>query len=659
MEFDWLQDQEEFIFDCIDNIPDSLPTLDIAEYSEKYIVLPLGTPRPGRYELRYTPYAKEIMEALSPQSSKREVIMMTSVQVSKTQIAVNSLLYYMHHNPRHQLFATGSEDLIRKFKVEKLDPMIDSAGIDKIFKTSSKSSKMHARTLNEIQYPGGVLHTASAENPRDLRQVTKQIILADEIDSWKAISGHEGKTFELLKGRVAAFGTSYKILAASTPTSFEQSEIWPLYESGDQRKFYVPCPHCGTMQVLELGTKTSKHGLKFEKDDDGYLIENSVYYSCINKKCNKPIHNHHKTYMFPLGEWRATAKPKSSHTVSYHLSSLYAPINAITFEQVADKFVKAVSDPDSLHAFLNLYMGEPWKEQGYKPNTEEIESDDGRHYKMGEVPDGVLFLTAGIDVQAGEKGSKKNASRLEMEILGHGAKNKTYSIVYKKFYGSVDNPNDGAWEQLKDFWKLNDGMFYRKSDGKAFPVMRVFVDSGYNQNVVYNFCNYARAFFACRGVGSRVKIKDYGKRLISYGQYMYEVFGEYYKRRTYMSLDVKRKHGLAEQDPFFCDFPVEYGQKGLSDVADYFKMLTAEEMIKDKDGGFIFESGGRRNEALDCRAYSMAAADSWIDDRVEVLRQEYKKKGVSKDNLEKINRKWVIEYLDRKNGVTALDIIKE
>lgn len=656
-EFNWLDEQFGFIEDCIDSIPDELPTLTISEFAEQNIIIPAGTPRPGRYSFDYTPYSKKICDSMSPQSSKREVVLVGGVQITKTTIAAVGQVYYMSHCKERQLFASGSEDLIRKFRVDALDLMIESVdGLSESFTSQSDSSKRKGATLNEIEYPGGSWHSASAENPKDFRQVTKKIVWGDEIDAWKRVSGHEGTTKDLLLGRVAGFGEMYKIYAGSTPTTYENSEIWSWYLEGDQQKYFIKCPHCGELQFLEWGTPDTKNGMKWDTDDDGRLISGSVYYSCKSDNCHKPIYNHHKTVFLSEkngAEWIPTAVPIDPHTESYHLSSLYAPINAITWEQIVVKFLKAKDDPDKLKTFINLYLAEPFKEEGYKPKTEIIE-DDERTYKMGEVPKGVLFLTGAVDVQKGEKNSKKNAARLELEILGHGSDRKTYSILYKKFYGSVNNSQSGAWQSLREFFVKTEGVFYRNTDGRPFNVKRVFVDSGYNKDVVYNFCQFSNGFYPIKGLGKNSKIKTYTKRTVSYGFTLYETQTNYYKSMTYRHLEVKRnfEEGV-EQFPGFCDFPIEYGKKNNSDVTDYYKQLTSETMLS--DGTFDQEAYHGRNEPLDIRGYNLACGDSWLDDRVEEFRIRLKRNGALKEQTEKIDRKFVIQDLERRMGAPLVD----
>ncbi|CAI3958882.1 phage terminase large subunit family protein, partial [Commensalibacter papalotli (ex Botero et al. 2024)] len=71
-----------------------------------------------------------------------------------------------------------------------------------------------------------------------------------------------------------------KIVSGSTPTIKGLSRIEKLYQEGDQRRFYVPCPHCGGYQVLEWGGKDVTHGIKWDKDEQGQALPETVHYVC-------------------------------------------------------------------------------------------------------------------------------------------------------------------------------------------------------------------------------------------------------------------------------------------------------------------------------------------------------------------------------------------
>ena len=72
-----------------------------------------------------------------------------------------------------------------------------------------------------------------------------RVLIMDEVDGYPFATG-EGEPTMLARKRLQAYeavGISKAILA-STPASARTSRIWPAYLRSDQRKFFVPCPHC-------------------------------------------------------------------------------------------------------------------------------------------------------------------------------------------------------------------------------------------------------------------------------------------------------------------------------------------------------------------------------------------------------------------------------
>lgn len=70
----------------------------------------------------------------------------------------------------------------------------------------------------------------------------------------------------------------------------EGSTIKAYYESSDQKKYLVPCPHCGKYQELKFGDEKTSYGLKPIYDKSNRLID--AYYEC--EGCHELIYNHHK-----------------------------------------------------------------------------------------------------------------------------------------------------------------------------------------------------------------------------------------------------------------------------------------------------------------------------------------------------------------------------
>jgi phage terminase large subunit GpA-like protein len=256
----------------------------------------------------------------------------------------------------------------------------------------------------------------------------------------------------------------------------------------------------------------------------------------------------------------------------------------------------------------------------------------------------------GADVQQGSKKDPNNLPRIELEILGIGSKYRTYSINYLRFEGSIDDPFDGAWEDLNE-WALNGGLSFTKKNGKKISVSMVFIDSGDGNftDVVYRFTGRWQNTFPIKGFNALKKrngekgdefgpsnFKRYRAIKIDADRPLYEISTNFYKGSIYSNLKVERM-GLGEQKAGFCDFPVDYPES-------YFKMLSAEE--RKADGSFHCASG-RRNEALDTRVYALCAADVFLDAKLQEFRAVAKTEGASPVQIQQLTHRTMLEILER------------
>ncbi|MEE9117960.1 MAG: terminase gpA endonuclease subunit [Calditrichia bacterium] len=636
-----------------DNRPSKRPEPLISTYAQNKRILPAGTPFPGPWRNERTPYSVEIMDCMSPFSPVIKIYVMKSAQSGLTASAENVIAYWMDESPTEILYVSAIESLLERWAEKRLEPLIDSCGFrNKI--QSTATNKKSRRTGDKIlskQYPGGTLDTASAQSASKLRSDSKRILICDEVDGAPSqLKTGEGSWLKVAFARTNAWGNRKKIFCFSTPTTFDQSAINRLFEEGDQRKYFVPCPHCGEFQVLEFGDDNTQYGIKTEMVNETL----TVYYMCI--KCHEAIQEYHKTDMLLAGQWRATAKAQSPDTRSYHLSALYSPIGMFSWLELWGVYQKALLDPiDGMRSFVNLYLGLPFRETGSRPKIEKVIELRGG-YRSGTVPNGVIYLTAGIDVQAGSKKDPNNPPRLEMEILGIGSGWRTYSILYRRFEGEVDDPNDGAWQEMYE-WSENGGLSFERKDGRKFPVSIAFIDSGDGNltDTVYRFTERWDNCYPSKGFASlklkkgetgtydmvgTTNFRKYRPARVAEGNItLYEMSTNYYKTRIYNNLTVTRKE-TGQQRPGFCDFPIDYNEK-------YFKMLTAEE--KRRDGTFYCPSG-RRNESLDCRVMCLCAADIYLSAQIMKFKVAVKEKGGTDNDINQITARKVIDYLERNIG---------
>jgi phage terminase large subunit GpA-like protein len=594
------------------------------------------------------------MDNMSPSSPIQRTVIAKGAQLGFTAAAENVTAFWMDASPAEILFVSATEELLRKWVTKRLEPTIDSCGFRKKIAAQGEVQQKR-RTGDRVftkEFAGGTLDMASAQAAASLRADSKRVLIRDEIDGAPAeLHTGEGRWLDVSYVRTNAWGSRRKVLDFSTPTTYDESSIWPEYLRGDCRKFSVPCPHCGGFQFLVWDGGKSGAGIKWRTEgigDRARILE--VWYQC--EHCGKEIHNHDKARMLPLGEWQPTAVSESPTLRSYHLSSLYSPVGMLSWEELVAAYLKAQSSQDGMRSFVNLYLGEPYRETGQRPNVEKV-VNLRTGYKAGTIPsDDVLFLTMAVDVQQGSERDENNPPRLEVEVCGHGAGYRSWSIQYYRVRGGIRNPYDGAWAEFNRM--AADGMFrYERKDGRAFVPVLTLIDSGDGTNIdtVYQFASGWRNTYPCAGVDMLKKKADRGEMgahdeigKANFDRYrmarqrgdtnVVMISTNYYKHLIYRSLAIPR-NDTGEQMPGFCAFPQDYPKT-------YFEMLTAEE--RRTDGSFYCPSG-RRNEALDVRVYNLAARDLYIDLKIQELREQYQERGATKAQLLEVRSPTVLTML--------------
>jgi phage terminase large subunit GpA-like protein len=261
-------------------------------------------------------------------------------------------------------------------------------------------------------------------------------------------------------------------------------------------------------------------------------------------------------------------------------------------------------------------------------------------------------LTASVDVQRGSEKEDGKPARLEMEVCGHGLGYRTWSIEHRVFEGPIDNPFQGAWEKLSEYWHKTE-MAYPKRDGTKFRILQGLVDSGDgpHTNAVYAFTAGWNGVLPSKGMASIKRrkgepvdedlnrsIRRFRVAQIEAGTVLVEINGPFYKQQIYTNLKIPRKLD-GPQQANFCDFPIEYGES-------YYKQLTAEEMVYEPDGTVSFrKSSARPNEALDLRVMNLAARDHYLNELVLYLKADAKSRGHQPAAIAVINSRTALEWL--------------
>lgn len=563
------------------------PKLALSEWADAKFCLPAGDASAGRWHS--LPYQRGILDAISDPGVER-VSVMKSARVGYTKAFCAAIGYYIEHDPAPILVVQPTIDDAQKHSKEDIAPMLRDVPALRGLVAEPKTRDSSNTILDKL-FRGGSLSLVGANSPRGFRRTSRRVVIFDEVDGYPVSAGTEGDQIALGIRRTEYYWNR-KIIAGSTPTIAGVSRIERLFEEGDQRRYYVPCPQCGAFQVLRFPN------LKWPPDQPEL-----AYFVCAVNGC--VIEHAQKRAMIEGGEWRAEAPAhftEQSRHASFHIWAAYSYSPNATWGHLAAEFLRAKREGAlTLKTFINTTLGETWQERGEAPEWERL-MQRREPYPIGTVPAGALFLTAGVDVQK---------DRLIYEVVGWGRGKTSWSIDYGVLPGDTSNTEHGPWQALDALLNRT----FPHEHGPELPVALLAVDSGYNTQQVYS---WARRYplsrviatkgqdhgFALIGAPSPVEVSDRGRKL-KRGYKCWPVATPMAKSELYGWLRLQPTTDASEPPPGFCHFP-QYGEQ-------YFRELTAEQLmpVKDRRGFIRLEwalIGGRENHVLDCRVLARAAA---------------------------------------------------
>lgn len=572
------------------------PKLTLSQWADRHFYLSAeSAAEPGRWKT--LPYQRGILDAITD-STVRWVSVMKSARVGFTKCINAAIAYHIHQDPCPILVVQPTVEDAEGYSKEEIAPMLRDcqvlAGLVK-----DQSVKTSAQTILHKAFPGGVLSMVGANSGRGFRRVSRRVVIFDEVDGYPPSAGAEGDQIKLGERR-AEYYWNRKIIAGSTPLVAGSSRIEELFNAGDRRHYYVPCPHCAHMDFLRFSVRDDDaeleggHVMRWPKDKP-----HDAHFLC--NKCGCVIEETSKRKMIDAGEWRADGE-FTGHA-SFHIWAAYSLSPNATWGQLATEFIEAkTGGPEKLKTFVNTTLGQTWRERGEAPDWDRL-YQRREPYKIGTVPPSVVGLTAGVDVQK---------DRFVYEVVGWAPNKESWSIDAGEIHG--DTALDSTWAQLDALLART----YRNdddSDQSETPILLLAIDSGYNTQVVYN---WARRYplnrvIATKGVSgarmligspSPVEISAGGKRM-QRGYKVWPVGVDIAKSELYGWLRLRCEEGAAAPAGY-CHFPM-HGE-------EYFQQLTAEHLVtainrrtrRTKVEWQVLPN--RENHYLDARILARAAA---------------------------------------------------
>jgi phage terminase large subunit GpA-like protein len=591
------------------NIPPSVwAEGDPARGLKPNVQIPVGNAVPGPINFDNAPYQREMLDWIK-EPGVYAIDLMLGAQLGKTTVLQCATGFYIAHEPRSMMMSQPSEGDLQTYLETKLTPMIEAnpAIAKRLAKPRGREGVNNSRIKSFI---GGFLMFSWAGSPKTARGRSAPKIFMDEVDGYEKTK--EGNFMELMSQRAASFGDEGLVIRTSTPTIKGKSNIETGFLAGDQRRYYVPCPHCGEPQYLRWervmwSGRKSTDIKSWQEDLHEDHKPNDAEYLCEVEGCGMGWSDGERiaairTAKEKGGGWKAS-KPYTGHI------SAHAPEMLSTFRDLKDIVRSYLSKIrlDDMQSFVNVSLGETYEESGEEADASELMKR--REKYAAQVPMGGVWIGAGIDMQP---------DRLEVQRIAFGVGEEAWVIDHKVLWGDPLLPD--VWRDLEDL--LEEELTHES--GVKMRIGGACLDTGGNGSYPQTAYDWLRGKTGRRIFGIKGIPMGWGKPIVEKPQRkqsgknarkidLFLVSSDEGKLVVMRRLNLKPHENPDVRVPGYIHFPLtEQGDEYQTGVdEEYFKQLTSEKLITHYVKGFAQRKWTKpdkaRNEVLDTFVYAYAA----------------------------------------------------
>lgn len=534
----------------------------------------------GNFSFDEAPWQREVVDAPDDPDVGRVVLMMASQTAGKTESINNMVGKAIDIDPCPMLDVQPTLEMGETWSTDRLATMLRDTPCLR-GKVRDPRSRDSGNKILSKRFPGGHITIVGANSPAGLASRPIRKVFFDEVDRYPLSAGTEGDPIALAEKRTESFPDAV-IVETSTPTIKGISRIEKSFERSDKRYWFVEFPCCGHQTNLRWEM------VKWTDAD-----AKTAWLECPN--CRAKLADADRRLMILNGQWRATA-PFKNGVRGYHLNGIYvlfAPKKPYKtrLEQMVAAFLEAkATGTEALKVWTNTFLAETWEETDLDSLVAHEIGKRAEDYGP-EIPDGVLVLTAGGDVQR---------DRIEAFVMGHGVDRETWAVHYEILWGDPLLPQ--VWKDLDAFLERT----YKTKDGIEMKVAAACIDSGDGKTVdsVYAFCKkrFGRRIYATKGANvAGLPIVGPLKRS-KRGCPLFRIGTDTAKAETYGRLKIE------EKGPGYAHFP-KRPEAGFDQ--NFYVGLTCEKPRR------VYKKGvqkiqwicpqGARNEPLDLFVLNLAA----------------------------------------------------
>lgn len=598
----WMMDLVEAVRRGLKNLEVD-PPMTAVEWADKYFYMSSESSYgEGKWTTEFFQVA--LLNAMG-NDLVHELNLPKSARIGYTKMLMANIAYKLKHKKRSICMWSPTDDDAKGIMKKHVDPMIRDVPVIKAmapwYGKKHKDNTEDQKTFENRK----VLWWLGGKAAGNYREKSPDEVGYDELSSFDADINNEGSPTFLGDKRLEG-ATFPKSIRGSTPKLAGSCQITrAAEESAYLLRFHIRCPHCDKEQTLKWGGKDEAFGLKWSKDALGevdkawYLCESGngcafEHYQMVEaSRDGRYICEKTGVWTRDSMEWFGAndAPIRTPRRLTFHIWTIYSTFT--TWVKIADERVKAGKDRGKLKTFVNTTLGEPWEED----LTEKVDWEllyGRREVYAAPVPARAVALTGGIDTQD---------DRYEIRVWAWGAGEESWLIYRRILYG------DPSSAVLKRKVGLELHKLHTRADGVRMRVERWCWDSGGHHS------DDVRAESRKHGVHWVIPIfgaSTYGKPIASFPRkkerksktYLTEVGTDNAKEVIYNRL--KLQPDGDRPVPGLIHFPAD----DLICDGDELKQLTSEtkKWIMARGRRVLrWDASKKRNEALDCFVYALAA----------------------------------------------------
>ncbi len=488
--------------------------IKVSEAAARYRYLDNPGSYTGPWPNDLTPYLVEPMDTLRSRMMSG-VVFVGPAQSGKTDgLVLNWLLYGIVVDPMDTILYSPTKTAAQDFSIRRLSRMIRHcpAARDRMLTGRAAGNMLNKHFVN------GMMLTLSWPSVAELAgKPVPRCALTDYDRMVEDVDG-DGAPYDLAAKRNTTFGAFGMTMAESSPsypildprwmqkTAHEAPPtkgILGLYNRGDRRRWYWPCPRCGEY----FAPKWSN--LEWDDHADSVNAAATVRMRC--PVCAGAIQPYERDEMNQWGVWLAegqsvkggqiVGEPRRSEIASFWLNGTAATFT--TWQKLVTKFLDAEKEfnrtgsDEALKSFFNTDMGDPYlpKAQALERLPEVLQAR-AQDLPEKQVPPGVRFLVATIDVQG-------NRFVVQVHGIGPGAPFDITIVDRFTIHKSERlDDQDEHWPvkpgTYQEDWDLLTDQVIRRTypladgSGREMQIKMTFCDSGGRDGTTTNAYNYYR-----------------------------------------------------------------------------------------------------------------------------------------------------------------------